>query len=174
MRTIRTYGHGISPAVADVLEGILAAEVLSPSSDIWFVWPWVRDVPVVDNTQGRLAGLAGSLPHRPLRLMEVIEHLLAHSKTRIALVIRESDNKSVLARAKQLEQQHDNFRLVLSEILHEKALVTDHVVVRGSMNLTVAGTKYNQESITVDSDPAQVSQSHLELKDRHGGHGRHG
>lgn len=170
MRSIRTYGDGISSAVADVLEGILASEVLNPSKELWFVWPWVRDVPVIDNTQGRLAGIDGALPHRPLRLMEVIEQILQTPTTRITLVMRETDNQIVLERARQLDAAFENFRLVLSPTIHEKALVTDRVVLRGSMNLTVSGTKYNQESITVDSDPRQVVQSHLELKDRHGGH----
>ena len=42
--------------VPDLLQNIFVAELLSPSSCLWLVSPWVSDIPVIDNrTNGFLS-----------------------------------------------------------------------------------------------------------------------
>lgn len=163
MRTIRTTGTERSQAVADAIEGVLIAELLDPSTAIWLVSPWVSDIPVIENSDGRYSGLA-LLPRRPVSLIEVLERL-SRANAELTVVARDDpSNVAVITRLRELCEKSQSTHLVLTENVHDKTLLTDRVLLSGSMNFTYGGTERNTESLTVVDDPEAVNSAHIQLR----------
>ena len=55
-RTVRTRPRN-GLAIADVLAGVFASELCSPSPELWLVSGWVSDVMVLDNSSRQFDGL---------------------------------------------------------------------------------------------------------------------
>lgn len=171
MRTIRTHGDGQSSAVADVLQTVLVAEVVSPSERLWLISPWISDIPVIDNRAAAFTALHPTWGHRNVSLVDVLLLLAEPPNTaQITVVTRdETPNTAVLNRLRTSEVGPDRLRVVLDPKVHEKTLVTDRVLLTGSMNFTHGGTTYNQESLSVNADRSAIAQAHIDLEKRHGG-----
>jgi hypothetical protein len=170
VRTIRTYGDGPSVAVHDAVGGVFAAELLAPSRAVWVVSPWISNIDVLDNSQGAYGGIAGDLPRRHLRLADVLEILARDPRCDLTVVTRdEPTNRQTIARLREVVHRVDNgkARVLIDAAVHEKALLTDRVLVSGSMNFTLSGTSNNSEAVTVDRDAGTVQEAHVQLTDLH-------
>lgn len=169
MRTIRTTGQGRSQAVADAIEAVLVSELLAPSAALWLVSPWLSDLLVIDNTDGRFAGLT-NLPRRHLLLTEALTLLSSPpAGTSVTVVTREEPtNANVLSKLRASQQQDAQLRVVIDHKVHDKALLTDRLLLSGSMNFTFGGTEHNTESLTVDDDPQRVGAAHVQFADLYG------
>lgn len=168
MRTIRTTGTERSQAVADAIEAVLVAEVLSSSKAVWLVSPWVSDIPVIDNSDGRYAGLT-ALPRRHLTLLEILDRLSADESCALTLVARDAvSNANVLARFREFVERDGTTRLLVMENVHDKSFLTDRVLLSGSMNFTFSGTEHNTESLTVVDEHEQVNAAHVQFADLYG------
>src|SRR5438093_10234369 len=83
-------------SVREVLQAIFASELLSPSRCLWIVSPWLRDVPVLDNTTGGFLALCPDLPRSEVRLSRVLRELLGCG-THVVIATRpDSGNRQVL------------------------------------------------------------------------------
>ncbi len=167
-RRVRTYGGGLSPAVADMLQIALAIELLSPSRRVWLVSPWVADLPVLDNRGGAFMAVGPGWPLRYVTLIEVIEVLLARGSTLTVVTRDEPSNAYFCSQMRQLEETYPSrCRLLIDPQVHEKGVVTDHAFLTGSMNYTFSGQSTNRELLTLETDAASVNQAQLELAGRY-------
>src|SRR5438445_9454022 len=64
-------------SVRELLQIIFSAELLAPSRCLWLVSPWLRDIPVLDNTTGSFLYLCPDFPLTEVRLSLVLRELLA-------------------------------------------------------------------------------------------------
>lgn len=164
IRRVRTYGNGPSVEVADVLQTVLVAELLAPSTALWLVSPWISDIPVLDNRDGAISNMGYDWAYRLILLSEVLPDIL-DADTRVTVVLRgENENLTFRSRLAGLSDAYPkSLRVIESEDVHEKGLLTDHALVAGSMNFTFSGRAHNVEALLLDTNDQRINQVHLEL-----------
>jgi hypothetical protein len=164
MRKIFKNATAAQSAVRDVLATIFAQELLAPSRDLFIVAPWVSNIMILDNRQSQYTSLNPEWPRREIRLIEVIVGLAAtgaivHIHTR-----PEPHNRPFLQKLQEaLEDAGVSDRCLRREHarLHTKGLLTDRVLLDGSMNLTESGVGLNDEAITVHFDQRAIADARV-------------
>ena len=141
--------------VKDLLTSILVAEALNPG-DIYILSPWISDFPVLDNTTGNFDSINPAWGHRHIHFFELLQNCVEAGAT-LKLAIRENREKIY-----SLEQALKNYpsRFVVAEHkeLHEKGLLTESGLIRGSMNFTYFGASINFEGITYTINPSAIAE----------------
>ena len=141
--------------VKDLLTSILVGEALNPG-EIYILSPWISDFPVLDNTSGNFDWINPAWGHRQIYFFELLQNCVEAGAT-LKLAIRENRDKIYL-----LEQALKNYprRFVVAEHkdLHEKGLLTDSCLIRGSMNFTFFGASINFEGITYTTNPSAIAE----------------
>lgn len=158
-------------SVRELLEIIFAAELLLPSRCLWIVSPWVRDVPVLDNTLGGFAQLSPDFPRSEVRLSRVLIELI-HRGVEVVLVTRpEPDNRQILDELTQDEALIHGGRLsfLQREDLHAKGIVTDRCSLVGSMNFTYKGLEHSNELLIFETERQAVEETRLLFFGEYGG-----
>lgn len=175
-RLIVRSAEGNREEVRDLLESILAIEILSPGKKLWLVSPWITDVPVLDNRSGSYGGLDAAWPKRRLSLAELLASLLTRCPdTLISVVTRPNGYpaterfqerlKTILDLNGNLERlSFDDSR----EVLHIKGLIGDHSALSGSMNFTNNGINVLEESVQLQIDDYTVSEFLKSFEDQYG------
>lgn len=156
--------------IRDLLESLLASELLCPGPEIWIVSPWISDVALLDNRSGAYSGLDASWPKRHITLAELLAHALkANPSTVLHIVTRpDSHNTRFTERLRFLAELDGNAeRLRIDENrpeLHTKGIATHAFALIGSMNLTYNGISVLEETVHLDVDSARISQFLINLK----------
>lgn len=170
-RTLRTSALASREELADALQGLFLAELLTPSAPLWLVTPWISDVVVIDNRAASFTGLLPDLPQRQVRLGEV---LLLHLRRGGQVVIACRPDAHNTALIDQLRQAFDeghmkgSFRHVYAEELHEKGILSRHAFFSGSMNLTYNGLRRLEESILITDEADAMARARHAYEDRWG------
>ncbi|MDO6777380.1 phospholipase D-like domain-containing protein DpdK [Shewanella sp. 3_MG-2023] len=148
--------------IKDLLSSLLVAESLNPGV-IYILSPWISDFPVLDNTTGNFDAVNPKWGHRHVYFFELLQNCVEAGAT-LKLAIRENRDKM-----HQLEQNLCNyssrFKVVELKDLHEKGLLTDCALIRGSMNFTYFGATVNYECITYTTNPAQIAEKRNTYED---------
>ena len=160
MRTIRTTGQGRSRAVADAIEGVFVGELLAPSTALWLVSPWLSDIAVIDNGDGRFAALS-RLPRSHIALVDALGMISASGCSVTVVARQDPTNANVLAKIRGQVDSGRPIRLVIDPNVHDKAMLTGRLLLSGSMNFTYGGTERNTESLSIVDDASQVGAAHL-------------
>jgi hypothetical protein len=171
MRRVMTAGGGPTTEVQQLLHMFFASELVRASNPLWIVSAWLSDVAVIDNRGGELLSVAPGLPTRRLGIVEVIHELVVRGGD-VRVVVREDPhNRSVIAQLRDLGDRTTAGRLTVEARaeLHDKLMVSDRLVLEGSMNLTHRGATRNEEGVRVVGDPDDVATQRGELTRRFGG-----
>jgi phosphatidylserine/phosphatidylglycerophosphate/cardiolipin synthase-like enzyme len=159
---------GARNAARELLQIVFAAELLSPSRCLWIVSPWLRDVPVMDNTTGSFLLLCPDFPRSEVRLSRVLRELVDRGTTLVIATRRDAGNRQVIdglgslvsAGAVIFHERDD---------LHAKGIVGDRFSLIGSMNLTYHGLERLTEMLVFETDRGRVEQLRLEFRKEYGG-----
>jgi phosphatidylserine/phosphatidylglycerophosphate/cardiolipin synthase-like enzyme len=155
-------------AVRELLQIVFAAELLAPSRSLWLVSPWIRDIPVLDNTTGSFLSLCPDFPLTEVRLSLVLRQLLARG-SRVVIATRPDPGNT---------QVYDSLRgigpvdgLIFHERaeLHAKGIVADAFCLIGSMNLTYNGLDRLTEMLIFETNRPAVEQLRLSFQREYGG-----
>ncbi|WP_280502773.1 phospholipase D-like domain-containing protein DpdK [Nocardia farcinica] len=161
-RTIRTRPRN-GLAITDVLAGVLLSELCSPSPELWLVSGWVSDTLVLDNSAHRFDAVLGDKAPTELLLSDVLVQL-ARLGSKVHVAVREVEHNVGFIR--RLRNHEVPIRVYSSPDLHEKVLVGDDWVMKGSMNFTWNGLQRNEESIDLLVSRAAAARERLELQTR--------
>lgn len=175
-RLIVKSAEGNREEVRDLLESILAVELLSPGAELWLVSPWITDVPILDNRSGSYSGLDPTWPKRHMSLAELFGNLLERSpNTNLYVVTRPSEDSSTARFCERLRNivglSGNLDRLSLNdrrENLHTKGLIGDQVALSGSMNFTNNGISVLEETVQFQIDEQTVSQFLISFHEHYG------
>ena len=156
-------------AVREVLSMVFAQEVLAPSREVFIVAPWISNIIVFDSRLGQYATLNPEWSKREIRLAEVLVSL-AGNGTRLNIHTRPDDHNKTFKR-RLIEAMtdaglQDHLRWSDKNAqLHTKGVLTERVLIDGSMNLTESGVALNDEAVTVSFEPEQIAAArmHFEL-----------
>lgn len=170
-RNLRTTAFASREELADALQALFIAELMAPSTPLWIVTPWISDVVVVDNRAARFTGLLPDVPRRPLRLAEALLAQLQRGGT-VVIACRPDDHNRTFTEqlAERARETGVGDRLLyrFAEDLHEKGVLTRHLLLSGSMNLTYNGLRRLEESILLTDDDDSVARARHAYEDRWG------
>ena len=170
-RTIRTSTSAAREELADALQGLFVAELLAPSQPLYIITPWISDVPLIDNRTARFSGLLPDLPQRWIRLSELLLKHMTRCGTVVLAYRPEPHNELFSNQLKQRCAEHglaSHLLIRVEEDLHEKGVLTKHLLLSGSMNLTFNGLRRLEESILISEDLNRVNRTLLAYQDRWG------
>jgi hypothetical protein len=149
-----------------------------PSARLWLVSAWITDAPVIDNGGGEFGQLVPAWPEREIRISEVLGELLARG-TRIHIATNTHSGNGPFAHAMTSVAEvlaNNQFHLSLDDALtteeeeglHRKRLVTEHLVIWGSMNFTRSGLQRNAEDVSLEVDAPEVARAINEMEQLYG------
>jgi superfamily II DNA or RNA helicase len=168
-RLILKSGRGSRDEVRDLVESLLAVELLAPGADLWLVSPWITDVNLLDNRSGGYTGLEREWPKRMLTLAELLACALKTSpQTTLHVVTRPAPhNRRFIHQLRTLCQADlTENRLVLDdsrEVLHVKGFAGSSFALKGSMNFTYNGIEVLEEAVELEIDAHRVASFLLNL-----------
>ena len=172
-RVIRKSQRNSASEAADLLAGLFAAEVTSPSKCLWLVSPWISDVELIDNSAGTFSALS-RFGKRRVRLTEVLVSLASRGCHVVIGTTSDAHNCRFIERLKHLSsdlrvEDRITIKIDKSEQLHTKAITGDDYALSGSMNITYNGIEVREELIDLRVDEQFVAQSRMDAHDRFGG-----
>ena len=177
-RRISTTTQQASRQIRDVLQSLLICELLAPPKRLWLVSGWIVDAPVIDNRGGELVGLMPEWPDREILLSEVLAYFLASGTNVVVATNDHLANRpfpaALRAAAGKLDPGEGLPVTTISDPaleeqrgLHRKRLVSEHVVLWGSMNFTRSGYERNAEDVSLELDVEIVAASINEMEQLH-------
>lgn len=178
-RVIRRAANQSRVAVADLLETLMIAELLTPPSRLLLISPWISDFPIVDNRAGQFTHLDAQWGTGRIRLSAILRSFLARG-TQVSIACRPGSREDEFVHRLQAVAEVDGSDAFLSiqraedrlrDRSHEKALVADSWALHGSMNFTYSGVELNGELVTFTDDPSAVAELATELLPLFGGPG---
>ncbi len=170
-RVIRKSARYCDAQVADLLQSIFAAELVSPSNVLWLVSAWVSDLPILDNRDASFSGYNSSWTSRQLRLSELLVAIADCGTNVVVVTNTDPHNEAFLQRLGLLATETGVRDLVTTtqmEDLHAKGLLGDQYHLHGSMNFTHNGVRVLAEEVVLELDPDHVQRAHLEYRDKYG------
>lgn len=156
-------------AVREVLSMVFAQELLAPSREVFIVAPWISNIVIFDSRLGQYATLNPEWAKREIRLVEVLVAIAANGSALHIHTRPDEHNKAFRRRIIEAIGDaglQDQLRWSDNDgHLHTKGVLTGHVLVDGSMNLTESGVALNDEAVTISFEPDQVATAriHFEL-----------
>lgn len=171
-RVIRTAGRHSRAQMRALLQGIFAAELVSPSSTLWITSPWISDIPVIDNRAGTFR-LGDEWPMGPVKLSKVLAAIAQRGGEVVVITTSDTNNNHFLGCLADEIIRHGvvgRVRVVKDdeEHLHEKAMVGDDFVLEGSMNFTFNGLLVRREFAEFSTNPERVALARAGMKDDFG------
>lgn len=156
----------------ELLQFFFVSELLHPSSKLWIVSPWLRNIEILDNRSGAFAGLIPDAPRRVLRLLDVLAALLRVG-TQIAVVLRPPRDDGGLGRELEVVaasmDRAPQLAVTDSDGLHTKGIVGERAAIIGSMNFTYAGLDMHTELLQFNTDPDHIARLRLEFAGKYEG-----
>jgi hypothetical protein len=171
-RVIRKSQTRSSTEAAALLANLFAAELISPSKNIWLVSPWITDIKVIDNETGAFAALDRWGP-RGIRLAEVLATLAARGSAVIIGTTSDPHNDEFIAHlighARELGVESEvRISRDSLDLLHVKAITGDDYALVGSMNITWYGVNLREEYLELRTEEDFVAQAKLDARERFG------
>ena len=170
-RSLRTTAFASREELADALQCLFVSEILVPSRPLWIVTPWISDVPIIDNRAGGFGGLIPALPQRWIRLGEILEQQLVRGGSLVIACRPDDHNRSFTDQLRRRTREIGSERRVrvrLAAELHEKGILTNTVLLSGSMNLTYNGLRVLEEVIHLTDENDPVARARVAYQDRWG------
>jgi hypothetical protein len=159
--------------VENLLQSILAAELVAPSQVIWLVSPWVSDVPVLDNQTGAFSGVEPTWGRKQIRLVETLTALISKGASlTVATRVGDHNQRFVHRLETAVGAVGLGDRLLVrmddEERLHEKGLLGDDYYLSGSMNFTENGIRLNDEAVKYELSEEAVAQARVSFRQQYG------
>jgi phosphatidylserine/phosphatidylglycerophosphate/cardiolipin synthase-like enzyme len=155
-------------AMREVLQLLFATELLSPSKCLWIVSPWLRDIPIIDNSSGSFSTLCPDFQVSEVGLVAVVGELLNRGGQIVIATRPEAGNLQLLD---SLRDRQSSGKLLLVERaeLHAKGIVGDRAALFGSMNFTFNGLQRLTEMLELQTKLDQIEKLRLTFRKEYGG-----
>lgn len=154
-------------AVHEALTFVFTQELLLPSEDVFVVAPWISNIPILDNRHGGFMSLNPEWPRSDIHLVEVLASLASRGARLHLHVGTDGHNRYFESRLKEALADagvSGQCRWEVHRHLHTKGILTDQVLVSGSMNFTRNGIRLLDESVDICFTPETVgaARAHFE------------
>lgn len=158
--------------LVQLLGGLVATELMSPSREFWLVSPWVSDVVVLPDPHGRFRRI-NPTGGAQISLVQFLGALV-ESGTKVTVVVRSPPQPETAMFLRALSSScaglpsEANLRLMTRKELHAKGLLGDSYAISGSMNFTWKGINQNEELVHFHRDAETVASLRSEFRDEFG------
>ncbi|WP_297428997.1 phospholipase D-like domain-containing protein DpdK [uncultured Acinetobacter sp.] len=132
--------------------------------ELWIVSPWVTDFELIDNTANQWNALVPQFEPRYIRFSEVLIMLVQAGVALKMVIRRDPINSPFLAALYYQLGKHEGLSICCVDKLHTKGVISKDGLIEGSLNLTYSGVESNDEVVTLNTDPKNISESLLEFK----------
>jgi hypothetical protein len=164
IRSVRTRPRN-GLAISDLLTSVLLSELCKPSDELWIVSGWITDIPVLNNRHRQYDAVLGDVARSTLLFTELLAEL-ANRGCHLHVAIRHVDHNARFVNRLQDRARADRLSVYGSADVHEKIMVGNDWVMKGSMNFTWSGVQQNEESIDFVFDKTAAAHELLELRTR--------
>jgi hypothetical protein len=155
-------------SMRELLQIVFTSELLVPSRCLWVVSPWLRDIPILDNTTGSFLSLCPDFPRSEVRLSLVLREIVGRGSQVVIATRPEDGNSQVIETLKSMGSDEEVIFHERAE-LHAKGIVGDHFSLIGSMNLTYNGLDHLTEMLVFETERSSVEQLRLSFRREYGG-----
>lgn len=160
LRQIRNW-HSTS-VLRKLISSLFAAEIISPSEELWVVSPWISDISILDNSAGEFSAIVPSWDYSKISLSKVISYL-SEQGTAVYIITRNDEWSQSFLRAvggkANVCSREDKF-------IHEKGVLARHdFYLEGSFNFTFSGVTLNKEKANLHTDLTTVSENRIHYYD---------
>lgn len=152
----------------EVLQLIFAAELIRPSRCLWLVSPWLRDIPILDNSTGSFTSLCADFPMTEIHLSSVLRELMNRG-TQIVIAVRPEAGNLQILDSLGVDRPTDELLFRERAELHAKGIVGDRFALFGSMNFTYNGLERLTEMVIFQTQRQEVENLRLLFEDEYGG-----
>ena len=147
----------------EVLGGQMAGLIIKPEL-IWLVSPWLSDFTLLDNRSGNWDALEPAWGSREVGFNEILARAV-NGGCQLRVVTRDdSKNKGFVSQLKNRLDSKVDMKILMSEPLHTKGLLTSKFFLKGSMNYTFTGANKNDEHLTLSCDKNVISEAMIEFQ----------
>ncbi|GAA3043205.1 hypothetical protein GCM10010464_04130 [Pseudonocardia yunnanensis] len=168
-RTLRRGHARTTDDLRSLLQTLFVAELLQPTQELWLISPWISDIAVIDNGHGGFGDLHSEWGARDIRLSEVLAQLMS-AGTHVYVEVRPDErNARFLQRLQSAGAASAALHVRISEVLHEKGLLSDSFLLSGSMNFTYSGVRLLDELVRYDTGPSVIAEARLAFRARWNG-----
>jgi hypothetical protein len=154
--------------MSEILQLIFSAELVSPSRCVWIVSPWLRDIPILDNSTGAYISVCPEFPQTQIALSKVVA-VLINRGTQVVIATRPDGGNRQVLDGVALETRSDQLVFHERAELHAKGIVGDRFALSGSMNLTFNGLERLTEMVSYQTDRNEVEALRLTFRGEYGG-----
>jgi hypothetical protein len=154
--------------MSEILQLIFSAELVSPSRCVWIVSPWLRDIPILDNSTGAYISVCPEFPQTQITLSKVVA-VLINRGTQVVIATRPDGGNRQVLDGVALETRSDQLVFHERAELHAKGIVGDRFALSGSMNLTFNGLERLTEMVSYQTDRNEVEALRLTFRGEYGG-----
>ena len=161
-------GPAQSASIIELIQSVLALELIQPSKTLWFGSAWISDIAILNNRACQFSSLE---PDWPAEMISLSSVLLAIAKrgTKLIIITRENeDNANFIQKIKSSSLYNKNIVFVLRDEFHEKGLLADDYEIFGTMNFTYKGITTNDERITYRTDVSKLSERQVTAWNKYG------
>jgi hypothetical protein len=157
------YSNAASREIPDLLQSVLAAELIRPSRRLFLASPWVSDITVIRNRSNEFLLLEPQWARKDITFSDVIANLIERG-TEIYLETRKLDHnerfiKAITQKTSKPFEHNQNYRF--NTTLHRKGLLGDNYFLSGSMNFTFNGISILDEFIQYTATPSEVAENRI-------------
>ena len=163
------YSERSNLVPTEFLQSLFVAELIHPSTRIWISSPWINDINLIDNTARQFGSLVPSWPSSWIRMSDVFGALLDRGTEIVIISNHDPHNDELLSRVRSLgETNPGKVRIIQTDEVHEKGILTDNFTLDGSMNFTYRGINISQEYLGYRCDAQTVHERRIVLEERWG------
>lgn len=153
--------------VKETLGNLMIGACLSPNT-FWLVSAWLTDFELLDNRGGDWDVLNPAWGNRVINFSEVIIYAIESGCKFNIVTNKEPVNNAFQERLRLGVPNTRNLKIIQSQNLHKKGLLSPSYFLAGSMNFTYSGTNKKEEQITLNLDPDTIFEAKLEFESLYG------
>ena len=160
-------GPAQSQSIIELIQSLLALELIKPSKRLWLGSAWISDIPILDNEIFQFSSFEPNWAGEMILLSSV---LLAIAKrgTKIIIITRNSEeNINFIKKIKNSSLYNQNIKIIIREEFHEKGLLSDDYELFGTMNFTHNGITTNDEHIVYRSNIAKIAERQMTMSNQY-------
>lgn len=154
--------------IQELLAGVLAAELVVPSTRLWLVSPWLRDVPILDNRSAAFRGIGPGWARREIGLFDILAEILRRGSEVTIATRPERETVFAILRRMLGERSVRRLNFVERSKLHTKGLLGEDYCIIGSMNFTQNGVEVLEELVRYTTNVEEVGELRLEFASEYG------
>lgn len=147
-----------SQVIRSALQGLFAAELLDPGSDLWVALPRIWNVPVLDNRANSFHHLEPTWPQSEVRLLDALEKIMQEGTKVRVMASDHKKNETFAGEFRNLEatQSRGDYWSTSDWDPIEPGIVASSFCIRGTLQFSEHGLSVSNGETCIYSDSSAL------------------